>query len=139
MSTTEVLNQLLSLHCRSLPMYLQSAPPHRQPGDEKAIEVLSHIVEDQHLMVDRLAELISDLAGIPNRGDFPMEFTDLHDLSLDFIMRTVTERQTEEVALIESLSTQLEAGTQAKALAQEALGACKAHLESLQECLHATA
>ena len=52
-STVEILNQLLVAHSRSLPMYLASARPHRRHGDDKAAEVLAHIVEDQQWMVDR--------------------------------------------------------------------------------------
>ena len=55
--TTDVLNRLLVIHHRSLPMYLSYAMPYRMQGDEQAVEVLSHIVDYQKEMVDRLGGL----------------------------------------------------------------------------------
>ena len=134
-STVEILNELLVMHSRSLPMYLASARPHRQRGDDKAAEVLTHIVEDQQLMVDRIAEFMEDADCTIDTGEFSMEFTDLHDLSMDYIMQQVITCQKNEIAEIEYFSGQLDGQPRAKALAQEALGAAKAHLQSLEECL----
>ena len=134
-STVEILNQLLVTHSRSLPMYLASARPHRRRGDDKAAEVLAHIVEDQRLMVDRIAEFIEDADGTIDAGEFSMEFTDLHDLSMDYIMQRVITYQKNEIAEIKYLSGQLDGQLRTKALAQEALGAANAHLQSLEECL----
>ena len=135
-SSVEILNQLLVTHSRSLPMYLASARPHRRHGDDKAAEVLAHVVEDQRLMVDRFAECIEDANGTIDTGEFSMEFTDLHDLSMDYIVRKVITCQKNEIAEIEYSSRQLDGEPRAKALAQEALGAAKAHLQSLEECLN---
>ena len=137
MNTVHILNQLIEIHGSSLPMYLVSAPPHRQFGDERAREILRHVVDDQKLMIDKIADYVESLGGTPDMGEFPMEFTGLHDLSLDFLMRKSLARQKREVAVIEQLSGQLEPGSQAKALAQESLGAAKAHVQSLEEFLTA--
>ena len=132
-NTVHLLNRLLALHGGSLPMYLVSAPPHRQSGEEKAWDVLRHVINDQQLMIDKLADHIESLDGTPNMGEFPMEFSGFHDLSLDFIVQQVVQRQQKELEVIESISDELEPGTQGRALAQEALGAAKAHLQSLEE------
>ena len=116
-------------------MYLVSAPPHRMSNQDKAWETIRHIIDDQKLMIDKIGDHIESLEGTPNMGEFPMEFTGMHDLSLDFILARVLEHQQRDVELIEQLSNQLEAGSAAKALAQEALGAAKAHVQSLEECL----
>jgi hypothetical protein len=137
LDTIAILNQLLNLHRGSLPMYLESAPPHRGNGDEKAAEVLSQIVEDQKLMVDRIATYITEKGGPVALGEFPMEFTDLHDLSMDYILGQVMSRQSNEIEIIEQLSRELADDPWAKSLAQEALGAAKAHLQSLEECMAA--
>ena len=115
-------------------MYLVSAPPHRRFGDNQVWEVLRHIIDDQKLMIDKIAEHIESLDGTPDMGEFPMAFTGMHDLSMDYIMQQVLKRQKNEVLLIEQLSEQLEPGSQARALAQEALGAAKAHVQSIEEC-----
>ena len=139
MNTILTLNRLLALHARSLPMYLDSAPPHRSIGDERTWEAIRHIIDDQTLMVDKIADYVETLDGTPNRGEFPMEFTGMHDLSTEYIAKQVLERQKNEVGMIEELSAALEAGTPARAIAQEALGAAKAHVESLEECLSTVA
>ena len=77
--------------------------------------------------------------GTPASGEFPMEFTGMHDLSVDHILRSVLDRQQFEVELIDQLSQQLTWDATAKALAQEALGAAKAHIQSLEECSSAPA
>ena len=139
LSTVQILNRLLAIHGSSLPMYLASAPPHRKLGDEQAWETIRHIISDQKLMIDKIADHVESLDGTPNMGEFPMEFTALHDLSTEFILQKALARQKNEVALIEQISSDLEAGSQARALSQESLGAAKAHVQSLEECLTATA
>ena len=139
MNTIDVLNQLLALHGSSLPMYLTSAPPHRQKGDEKAWEAIRHIVEDQQLMVDKIAAYIESAGGTPDMGEFSMDFTGMHDLSVDYILQSVLSSQQVDVEAIEEISGQLPQGSQGKTLAQEALGAAKAHVQSLEEWLSAAA
>ena len=139
MSTVQILNRLVALHGSSLPMYLASAPPHKQLGDEDAWEAIQLVIEDQKLMIDKIADYVESLDGVPNMGEFPMEFTGLHDLSMDFILQKALDRQKREVALIEQISAELEAGSQARALSQEALGAAKAHVQSFEECIAAAA
>lgn len=133
--TVRVLNRLLSLHSRSLPMYVDCARPYTHRGDERATETLQHIIDDHKFMVARIADAIEDLGGTVNTGGYPMEFTDLHDLSMDFILQQVMDRQRQDVDVIEACLTELGSNARGIALAQEALGAAKAHLQSLEELL----
>lgn len=139
MNTIDLLNQLLAIHGSSLTMYLTSARPHRQKGDEKGWEVIRDIVEDQQLMVDKIADHVVAEGGTPNLGEFSMDFTGMHDLSMDYILQLVLSAQNAELRAIEEISGLLEPGSQARTLAQEALGAAKGHVQSLEECLSATA
>ena len=139
MDTVRTLNQLLAIHGGSLPMYLTSAPPHRGFGDEKVWEALTNVIDDQKLMMEKLSDHIEELGGTPFHGEFPMDFTGMHDLSMDHILKTVVERQKCEIEWIEHLSGSLESSSKANALAREALGASKAHLQSLEECISAAA
>ena len=135
MDTVRILNQVLAIHGGSLPMYLESAPPHVQSGDEKVWEAIKNVIDDQRLTMDKLADYVEELNGTPYRGEFPMDFTGMHDLSTDHMLRNVIERQECEIEWIKHLSGMLDAGeTTARALVQEALGAAKGHLESLIEC-----
>ena len=116
-------------------MYLASAPPHLSENDHKVWAVVQNIIDDQRLMIDKIADQVEEEDGTPNMGEFPAEFTGFHDLSLDYILQNLLERQQREIQAIEMISASLEAGSPAKALAQEAFGAAKAHAQSLEESL----
>ena len=93
-SPVEILNQLLALHTRSLPTYLLSAKPWVANEDaEAALAVLEQIAADQQLMAGRIVSVIRDEGGTPARSEFPINFTDMNDLSMDYIMAEVQSRQ----------------------------------------------
>jgi hypothetical protein len=132
-STTDVLNRLLVLHERSLPMYLSYAPPDRLAAQPQAKAILDQIVEDQKRTIDRLATMVLDSDAIVDHGEFPMSFTSLHDLSLEYLLTLLIDRQTKLVAACENLANLLGAAPFAQAAAREALGEAKGHLENLRE------
>jgi len=129
----DVLNRLLILHHRSLPMYLSYAMPYPMRGDEKARAVLDQIVDSQKEMVDRIGSLLIERAADVVHGEFPMYFTGLHDLSWEYLVKRMIADQRRDVAQIEECVEQLRDDPLGKALAEEALGAAKAHLDSLEE------
>ncbi|HEX3868976.1 MAG TPA: ferritin-like domain-containing protein [Pirellulales bacterium] len=130
--TMQLLNRLLVVEHRSLPMYLTDACPWRRAGDEKAAETLENIVADKRQMVARIVEFIQDRGGTIGLGHFPMEFTDTHDLSLDYLVRELVRCQRLDIERIERLVDLLRDDRAACELAQEALGADRAHLEALE-------
>ena len=132
-NTTSILNRLLRLHSRSLPTYLASAPPWRRSSDEEASQALEQIASDHSRTVDRLATSIMSKRGMVSMGEFPMEFTDLHDLSISFVIAQVIEKQETLVSNIQSLIGQLGSDPMSKALAEETLGEAKGHLDNLRE------
>jgi hypothetical protein len=135
LKTVAVLNRLLALHSRSLPSYLASARPYCRRGDERAREVLDHIFADHQLMVDQIATLIAEERGVPNLGTYPMEYTDLHDLAIDYVIGLVIAQQKKDIATIETCVAEIGDHARGRALALEALGAAKGHLESLEELM----
>ena len=132
-STTDILNRILVLHERSLPMYLSFAPPSDSQASEKAKPVLSQIVEDQRRTIDRLATLVLDGGGTVDYGEFPLSFTSLHDLSLKYLLNLLIDRQRKLVAVCERLAEQLNLAPFAQAAAREAVGEAKGHLDNLLE------
>jgi len=132
-STTEVLNRLLVLHARSLPMYLGYAPPYEVANHPKAKAVLDQIVEDHKRTVDRLGTLILENNGTVDYGEFPMAFTSLHDLSLKYLLKLLVERQEKMVVACQRLADMLNMAPYAQAAAREIVGEAKGHLENLQE------
>jgi hypothetical protein len=132
-STTDILNRLLVLHMRSLPMYLSYAPPYELAQHAKANAILSQMVDDQKRTVDRLGTLILDSGASIDNGEFPMSFTSLHDLSLSYLLKLLIERQQKHIFACEKLADQLGMAPYAQAAAREIVGEAKGHLENMQE------
>ena len=136
MSTADpiaIVNQVIILLNRSLPMYLSDATPWMGRADSEVCEVLAAIVEDQKALADRLAEFVLENRDDVAAGEFPMMFTAWHDLSIEFCLAKMIQRQKEAIQFIEQAVAALDRFPLAKALVEEALGASRGHLESLQE------
>ena len=131
--TVNVLNHLLAIHNRSLPVYLRSAQPYVGRNGDAALELLDAIADAHFAMVDRIGEMIIELNGVIRYGEFPHRFADWHDLSLDFLLGKLIELQRLDIDRITKCVQWLEDSPRAKAIAQEALGEAKAPLESLEE------
>ncbi|MFO0912221.1 MAG: hypothetical protein U0795_04655 [Pirellulales bacterium] len=129
------LNQLLQLHSRSLPVYLACAQPWRPAGQEQSAELLAAMADDHQRRTNEIADYILDLGGVVQLGEFPLDFADLHDLSHDYVWRVVASQLTDHVAQIEGLVGKLGTDPRGRALAEEALGAAKGHLQSVTELL----
>lgn len=130
-----VLNRLLVIIYRSLPIYLADAVPWMHPGDERAKHVLNHIVADYHTYVSRITEMLLASRQRFSFGEYPMAFTDTHDLSLDYLIKEMIDYQKQDVAAIEKCVADLKADATARTLAEELLGNARGHLESLEELL----
>jgi hypothetical protein len=96
------------------------------------METLQNIVHLQQDMSDRLATLILENGGQIDYGEFPMHFTGLHDLSVEYVLKQCIERENKEITMIEKCVTLLAMAPYAQAVAQEALGEAKGHLEALE-------
>jgi hypothetical protein len=66
-------------------------------------------------------------------GGYPMEYTDTHFLALDFLIGELIKYQRRDVARIQRIVTALADDHDAQEIAEETLGAEKAHLEMLEE------
>jgi hypothetical protein len=130
-SILNTLNRLYLIENRSLAMYMVDACPWSHPGDEKAAQVLAHIVADQKVMVQRLAELIDAREGRVHNGSFPMQFTDLNLVSLDYLVGEVARLLRQDIESIRASVEKLAGDREAQELAEEILGAEQAHLEAL--------
>ena len=133
LSTNDILNRLLIIHARSLPMYLSYAAPWQVRRHPRFMETLENVVFLQKQMVDRLATLVLENGGLVENGEFPMWFTGLHDLSVEYLLSQVILRQKKEIAYIEKCVQLLNRAPYAQAIAQEALGEAKGNLQALEE------
>ena len=131
--SSQRLMQLLLHQYRSLPLFLTEAVPWTHRGDERATSVLLDIVAGQRDLSNRIAAELEQRGWPLDMGEYPMEFLDLHFLSLDFLLQRLVENQHREIDTIDRLSAEMDEDPVAHDLAQEALGAAKGYLESLME------
>lgn len=132
-STVKNLNRLLAIVSRSFPQYLQFSRPYVPPGHDYLIESLDSIVADQNALAERIGQILIDAHAPLRTGEFPMDYTDKHDLSIDYLVGVAVDFQDQDIAAICDIVEQLQTAPAAKALAEEGLGMAKGHLDSLRE------
>jgi hypothetical protein len=133
-STVRLLNQLLTLHHRSFAQYLAEVGRWRDPIalDDETDRAFRAVVLDHQSTARRVAAAVVAAGGSIQCGPFPMEFTDKNDLASDYLLGEVTEAERRDAAEIERILRQLPASAaEARELAEESLGAAKAHIETL--------
>jgi len=127
------LQQLLVLVRRSFPQYLQYSRPYVPAGRASVLETVESIVTDQEVLAERISWMLIDAEAPPRSGEFPMEYTDLHDLNIEYLINTAIAYQRQDINAIGDLAEQLQLAPAAKSLNEEALGMAKGHLDSLQQ------
>jgi hypothetical protein len=131
--TNSTLNRLRIIHTRSFAAYVHYAAPWIRKGFHGAADVLETMSSEIERIADHLGEMILSNGGKLVAGEFPIEFTGRHDLSLDYLLGVIIEHQEKDIVAIQECVNQLDANPLGQALAEEALGAAKGHLDSLQE------
>lgn len=133
-----VLNRLLAIQCYSLVNYLGEAPPWTHPGNEELTEATCAIVADHEHYSQRLADAIEERGGSLNAGSYPITFTSLNDLALDYLLARLIASQQHAIQVIERCVADLVDDSLARSLASEVLGSERAHLDILKEFLPQT-
>lgn len=136
-AVTRRLNRLLAIHCCSLPMYMLDSGSwaSNAPKESELLQAMNNIVVGHKNLSQKIASTIMDLGGVVNTPTFPMEFTDMNFLSLDYMAREALALQIRDLAEIEKIVWDVSSNADAKIVAQEALGEAKAHLELLDGIL----
>lgn len=129
------LYELLAITRGSFPHYLRYAHPHIGSGSSECLAVLSDIVADQEILADRVAEQLERRGKLVPSVEFPMAFTDSHDLALSYLIERAIRYQRHDLAALHRLSDSLECHQSIRSLVDEAKGMARAHLESLEECM----
>jgi len=132
-TTSSLLNRLLAIVVRSFPQYLQYARPYIPEGRENLLDSIHAMVADQNGIAERIGQMVIDGEFLPRSGEFPIEYTDTHDLGIDFLINMAIAYQQQDITAIGELAEQLQIAPAAKSLAEETLGMAKGHLESLRE------
>lgn len=131
--STTVLNHLLGLLRQSFAQYLRFARPYIPRQKSSVWATITDIAAAQDALAERVGEQLVAAGARPNAGEFPMEFTDAHDLGVDYLIREAIGYQKQDIAELESLAATPGLSPAAQSLVSEAVGLAKGHLESLQE------
>jgi bacterioferritin (cytochrome b1) len=130
------LNVALATVLKSFPQYLRWSRPWVPPGHEAELAALEKIVVEQDKFAERLYDAIDELGGLPDTGDFPMEFTDTHDLSIDYMMREAVGYARQDVAAVEAAAATGPLAPQAVPLVKEAVQMAQRHLATIESLVH---
>jgi hypothetical protein len=128
-----VLNRLLVLHHRSLPMYVSQATPWVGPGYEAAWEAVQSIAADHQMTSDRFGAMLLAADEVPAYGEFPMRYTALHDLALDYLLARIIDYERHLIRRIAECADLVRTSPAVQACVLESLGEAKAHLQLLEE------
>lgn len=131
--TIDVLNRVLAILERSFTQYLRYARPYVPPGREDIARSLADIVAGQDALAGRVTQMISETGGLPDNGKFPIEYTDSHDLAIDYLIQQAIDGQKRDIADLSQCVDALRHAPAAQSLASEALGTAKGNLETLEE------
>ncbi|PQO35404.1 hypothetical protein [Blastopirellula marina] len=131
----QVLNQIAALHRNSMPTYLSFTHPWAGEGDEEAVDVLRQIAIDHKYVVDKIMTPLEAAGQDEHLGNFPMEYTGLHDLSIEYLVRRAVPYQELLIRRLEDLLDGMPDEAAPRELAEESLGLAKGHLKNLQEAV----
>jgi hypothetical protein len=131
-NTNLALNELVVILNRSLPMYLSHAAPWVAYGHQEAQQTLDLLVADARHYATRISELLVARRHTVDLGEFPMAFTSLHDVSLDFLIEHLIAHQKRDLYRIEAITNRLSGDPEARAVAHEVLTNGQSHLKAIQ-------
>jgi hypothetical protein len=131
-AANQALNEILVILHRSLPAYLSHAAPWVAFGNDEMHRVLARIVAEKEDHVHHLTELLDARRHTIDRGEFPMDFTSLHDVSLDFLVKQLIRDERQEVARIEACERRLAGDREGRVLVAEVLATAQRHLRWLE-------
>lgn len=134
--SVDLLNQLLHLHVRSLAMYVSETAFWRGAASQDADfdRALRALVLDQRTLGDRIAQAITGRYGAVRPGSYAMEFTDKQDLAVEYLLGEALNYERRALAVKQSIRQAIPAGdAEAVELVDEAIGAAKGHIESLEK------
>jgi len=129
----KILNRVLTILEKSFPQYARYARPYIPPGRQRAMQALQDIAVAENSLARQVSDEIISMGGLTESGDFPMEFTDTHDLGIDYMVQEAIGYQQQDLAELEVCVDRLAAAPAAHAVVSEILNLAKRHLKTLEE------
>lgn len=115
----------------SFPKFMRFAPGWSSGRHEdEAVRTLLSVAEGQDEFLARLADYCETREIDVVRGQYPIAYTELHDLSTAFLLRKASEFQRRDTRAVQAVLQSI-ANDEDRAWGEEALGMCRAHEEIL--------
>lgn len=127
------LNDLLIEIGRSLTQYAAESWLWSGEGAEQTRAVVQRLVDGQREAVGRLANLLAERGCSIDFGTYPTEYTSLHYVALDFLIRQLIENQNGVIAECEALLMETQGDPQAYPLLQQILASERSNLDELRK------
>jgi bacterioferritin (cytochrome b1) len=132
----DILNRVLVILRKSFPQYARYSRPYIPPGHERAWRTLRDIAITEESLAHQVSDEILAEGGLIAAADFPIEFTDTHDLGIDYMIAEAVGYQRQDIKELEECVEALAKVATPHAVVEEILAVSKRHLKSLEE-LHA--
>lgn len=127
-----VLQKLLVRLRRSLLQFIDDAYPWMGPGDEELVKQLKKVIEEERDAALKLAGFLRRRRLMPYLEPFPLSYTSLMFVSLDYLLPQLVEHERKELAQIGRDLHQVHNG-EARHQIQEVLDLKQRHLKKLEE------
>jgi hypothetical protein len=130
--TQALLQDVLRRESLSLLQYIRDAFPWTAVGEEEAWGQLRQLVDEDAAAITSLGHFLSrHKVPLPYVGQFPVDFTSINFVALDWVVPRLAEAQRREVATLEA-EVPRAADPAARAALQELLEVKKRHLKLLE-------
>jgi hypothetical protein len=127
----ETLNRVLQTLLRSLPAYLDTTGSWCRRDPDQLGSQLTAIAANQRILTRRIASAILNQNGKVSEGQFPAEFTFYNDLDTRFLLNKTIALFEKDIETLGHCETILQPYPDLQALASEALGNLRGHLDTL--------
>jgi glycine cleavage system regulatory protein len=130
--TQTLLQDILRRESRSLLQYLQESFPWTTSDRQSAVAQVRAMSQEERDALTRVARfLIRHQIDLPYLGSFPMDFTTINFIGLDYAVPLLVKSEREAIADLEHDLPQI-ANADARGLVQEILTVKQRHLKDLE-------
>jgi hypothetical protein len=130
--TQALLQEVVRRESRSLLQYLAESFPWTTPDKEAVVSAIQRMAAESRDVTVKITRLLRrSQVDLPYLGAFPMEFTTINFIGLDYALSRVVKDEGGMVEFLESQVKTLEEG-EAKDLVEELLAVKRRHLKELE-------
>ena len=127
-----VLQKLLARLSRSLLQFINEADPWARPGEEKLVQELKQLIQEEQEAAVKLSNFLRRRRVLPYVGTFPLSYTSMLFVSLDYLLPHLVEHERNELAQVGRDLREVH-DAEARHQVQEILDLMQRHLNKLEE------